>query len=331
MPRRSTLPLLVVSLLTVTTSAIDLLVPAYANPCCGDGPRMWSTLAQMPPQDDDDGVQIHIILNPASGPGDSPIDPNYIGVDGTGPLVDVVAATVGQTPPRPLLYGYVATGFGARPLEDMQNDIDRYYNDPSYWRGTAVRVAGIFFDEMSSATADLPLYQSLRAYVRQQDPAAIVMANPGVAVPEEFFRTVVADTIVTFEQTALAYRTTYESPGAWTTNYDPDRFAHLIHTTTTTMGIDEMRSIVELAQMRHVGFLYVTDDPFVVLDQDNPWDTLATFWDTLVEAVAETNNEDGGMTDDGGCVWDGLLQILQLFGGLLEGLIELLDSVLCGR
>jgi len=46
--------------------AARLLVPAYANPCCGDGPAMWSGLIALGgsrPQ------ELGVVFNPASGPG----------------------------------------------------------------------------------------------------------------------------------------------------------------------------------------------------------------------------------------------------------------------
>ena len=55
-----------------TAGDIELLVPAYANPCCSGGPTMWSTLISTAQTA---STTINIILNPASGPGASSIDP----------------------------------------------------------------------------------------------------------------------------------------------------------------------------------------------------------------------------------------------------------------
>lgn len=60
--------------------ALDVLFPAYANPCCGGGPAMWSALiatAGAPARP----FGLHVVFDPASGPGAS-VDPNYI--DATG-------------------------------------------------------------------------------------------------------------------------------------------------------------------------------------------------------------------------------------------------------
>jgi hypothetical protein len=55
---------------------IDILVPAYANPASAGGPFMWNNLISTA-SDSSRNYNIHVIFNPASGPG-SARDQNYL-------------------------------------------------------------------------------------------------------------------------------------------------------------------------------------------------------------------------------------------------------------
>ena len=217
------------------------------------------------------GLPIHAILNPASGPGASPIDPNYVNTGGVGPAVDLVAAG-GR------LYGYVATTFGARPLAAVEGDIDVYY-DPAYWRGAGVLVRGIFLDEMSNDLASTGYYQALTAYVKAKDASARVFGNPGTPFTQDTsgggsgfgvndYATSV-DTIVTFENTGPAYRTSYTAP-SWLATLGASHFAHIVH---SEAAASDMLQDLQQAGARKAGFVYVTDDVL-----PNPFDFLAGYW-----------------------------------------------------
>ena len=215
-------------------------------------------------------VALHVILNPASGPGATPIDPNYVNTGGVGPAVDLVTAG-GR------LYGYVATTFGTRPIATVEADIDRYY-DAAYWRGAGVLVSGIFFDEMTNDIAATGYYQTLDAYVKSKDANARTFANPGTTFTQDTsggssgfsvndYATAV-DTIVSFENTGTAYRSSY-SPPSWLATLDASHFAHIVHTEAST---SDMQQDIQLARSRKAGFVYVTDDAL-----PNPFD-----WDCPV-------------------------------------------------
>ena len=254
---------------------LAVLVPAYANPCCAGGLTMWPDLIASAGSG---SVTIHAILNPASGPGASPIDANYVTGAGLGPAVDLVAA--GGS-----LYGYVATTFGTRPLAAVHAEIDLYY-DPVYWHGAGVLVSGIFFDEMTNDIAATGYYQGLTAYVKSKDAAAWVFANPGTSFTQDTSGgtsgfTVAdyasaADTLVTFENSGAAYRTAYADP-SWLASLDSSHFAHIVHTEAFTA---DMQQDIELARSRKAGFVYVTDDAL-----PNPFDFLASYWGDELSAL----------------------------------------------
>ncbi|TWU51600.1 Spherulation-specific family 4 [Rubripirellula reticaptiva] len=88
-------------------ATVDVLVPAYPNPCCDGGANMWSALISTA-SDPNCNFQLHVIFNPASGPGTSR-DGNHVDASGAGPLRDLRGA-------GGITYGYVATGFGDRSI-----------------------------------------------------------------------------------------------------------------------------------------------------------------------------------------------------------------------
>ena len=75
---------------------IDLLVPAYANPCCNDGPAIWTALIDAA-GDPALNLKVNVIFNPASGPGTA-VDPNYVGPTGSNVLPLLRGAGGGSSP-----------------------------------------------------------------------------------------------------------------------------------------------------------------------------------------------------------------------------------------
>jgi hypothetical protein len=263
-------------------ASLKLLVPAYANPCCDGGPEMWTRLVATAAQL---GPDLVVIFNPASGPGVGQVDPNYVDDQGAGPLVAYRSA-------GGVVLGYVATSYATRSLAAVEADVDLYY-DPAYWRGAGVLIEGIFFDEMADDLADVGYYRALRDHVHGLDAAARVVGNPGVSstvnpsgqttwTVTDYAES--ADTLVTFEEGGLAYRTAYEPP-SWLDAYPADRFAHLVH---TEPGATTMRADLSLALARKAGFAYVTDDVMA-----NPYDLIPTYWASEVDGAVGLLFADG--------------------------------------
>ncbi len=255
---------------------LEMLVPAYANPCCDDGPAMWAGLETAAAAGT---TKLNVILNPASGPGTGPeIDPNYVNVGPAGPLLDVRAAGA-------VIYGYVSTSFATRPIGDAKADIDLYYT-PAYWRGAGVQVDGIFLDEMSSDLPDVGYYQELRDYVKAKDADARVIANPGQPGTQDtsggssgftvMDYATAADVLVTFEGTANDYELAY-TPPAWANALPAAHFAHLIHEAAGVLFLE-----LDIARTLKVGMVYVTDDVLT----PNPWDTLPSDFADEVEDLS---------------------------------------------
>lgn len=262
---------------------LELLVPAYANPCCGGGPDMWSTLISTAIMNE---VKVNIILNPFNGPGlHTTIDPNYLNLNtGSvgGPLLDFYSN-------GGIIYGYVATSFADRSLSEVKDDIDKYHASSYYYDGNILLNGGIFLDEMSNNLDDVPYYQDIKAYIDSNYPNSKVISNPGTSFTNPGASTVndyaqVADTIVTFEDIGDNYINAY-TPPAWLADYSQDQFAHLVHSTDSFFP--DMTTAVGLACERKAGMIYFTDDSIVDF---NPWDSLTTYWPSLVNAVAAASS-----------------------------------------
>ncbi|HWU52199.1 MAG TPA: spherulation-specific family 4 protein [Tahibacter sp.] len=243
------------------------LVPVYANPCCDGGPAFWSALiatAQTRPQ------QLAVIVNPDSGPGASPVDPNYIAANGQGPLVTLAATNA-------LLVGYIATDYGNRAPATVRAEMTRYF-DAAYWRNTGVRLDGFFFDEMSNDLGKVGYYRDLRDHARSLAADAVLIGNPGiytygngssqnVYTAADYAR--VFDVLVLHEADDRTVNHDYTAPD-WLGVSGAADISFIAYGATTGM-----RTRVALSRMlaRSGHWLYVTDDT-----ADNPYDRLPTFW-----------------------------------------------------
>jgi len=220
----------------------SIAVPAYFYP----GPT-WDQL--------ETGVPTvgFAVMDPANGPGVLQ-DPFYVS--------QIAAAQAAGI----RIYGYVDTAYAARAVSAVEADVDLFY----LWYG----VDGIFFDQASNDCADEPYYETIDAYVKGKDAAAVTVINPGTTTPECFINA--ADIILNFENTYAVYAGW--SPAGWEAGYPAERFWHLVHTTAQV----DMPSAVLLSQARGAGWVYVTGDTM-----PNPWDTLPSksYWSTELAYV----------------------------------------------
>ena len=229
-----------------TGNATGLIVPAYWG---GDGAE-WAQLTAAA-----DDVPIIAIANEANGPG-TEFNPDL------NASINTLRAAGGD------VIGYVYTQYGTRNAAVVKQDIDRWAADYD--------LDGIFFDEMSNDTADLPYYTDLYDYTKQVNTGWRVVGNPGFNTGQVYLAA--ADTLVVIE-TGTDYET-YEA-SLWNANHGADRFAHLVHSRAD--GAD-MRSVIDAAFADNAGWVYVTDDVM-----SNPWDTLPAFWDDEVAYLAALN------------------------------------------
>ena len=255
-------------------ATVDVLVPAYANPCCGGGPDMWTKLIASA-SDPQRHFELNAVFNPASGPGVGR-DPNYLDAAGDGVLARFVAA-------GGVARGYVATGNATRALSAVKADVDAYLTGQY-----AGFIDGIFFDEMSNNLADVGYYRELNSYVKSIRPNARTFGNPGLPFinnPTNQATFTAADyissmdTIVSFENTGSAYLNAYQS-FPYLEGLGPRKIAHIVHSQA-----DWDAGLIAQAAARGAGYLYVTDDLFL----PNPYDALTSYWPRFTADVAAFN------------------------------------------
>lgn len=181
----------------------------------------------------------YVIMNPNSGPG-ATLDPGWV-------------ARLAALGTAPKMLGYVATTYAARPLADVEADIEKYRQ----WYG----VTSIFLDETPWGCSQTEYYESLATTIRSN--GGVVIMNPG-GLPLNCMIDI-PDVVVSFENNMSAYlsSTATNPPG-----YAPQKFWHLVYGAPQSRH----RELEELARQRGAGYVYITSD-----DLPNPWDGIETF------------------------------------------------------
>jgi hypothetical protein len=252
---------------------IDLLIPAYANPCCEPGNAMWATLLESAQSNQD--VRLHVIFNPDNGPGLN-VDANYLSADGTGPLPSLKQAGA-------IIYGYVATNFATKSMDEVKADIDAYFDN--FYVG---QIDGVFLDEMSNNLAFSSYYRQINDYVKSKIALASVIGNPGIATtinPDQQSVFSVSDYIdsvdvlVTFEGSFDGYAVN-DSSARLLATLPAQNNANIIYATPQWDN-----AIATLIDEHKVGLVFVTSDVL-----NNPYDQLPEYWSTMLTAIAAGNH-----------------------------------------
>jgi hypothetical protein len=237
----------VTALSAVATGAILLTMALAGRSAPLPAPRRMLIPAYVPAAGVIDLVQDAgrpgvVIINPHNGPGAEPRR-SY------GDAVRVARERGTR------MLGYVATGYGTRPVDDVIADIDRY----TWW----YRIDGIFLDEVAGDAVLLPYYARLSRHVRAAG-ARLVALNPGMVPDRGYFD--IADIVVTFEGSYGAYAPALRSMPEWTRALPPDRVAHLVY------GASRDEALTAVRRPAGAGYVYVTSG-----SPPNPWRTLPSY------------------------------------------------------
>ncbi len=250
---------------------LQILCPLYQYPQWYNAVefRFWDKIA-----DDSDQVPITVIINPASGPGGGPPNPDYeqgLAVLRSGSQVTIL--------------GYVDTNRGERLLDEVKADIDLYAHH--------FEIDGIFFDQVASGPKELTYYKELYAYVKAANFRAnkTVVINPGNQIYERYFSLPVCDTAVIFENhgsdetTGLPDLSSIQAAReTYLQKYPRTKFGMLIH---SVPDVERMKTLLDLAVVSNIGYIYVTDDTL-----PNPWDQIPKFWDETVNDITVRNQKE---------------------------------------
>lgn len=206
-------------------------IPMYMNPSAS--PADWAQATTAAP------TVALLVANPNSGPG-AAAEAQYT-------QAIAAAHAAHQT-----IVGYVHTSYGARPIAQVEADVDSWY---AFYPA----IDGIFFDEASADATTIPgYYQPIHDHVKGEaaGPRTVVI-NPGTIVPEAFMQA--ADVVVTFEDTYAHYTDgTYPPNPASMAGYSKWRFWNLVLSAATAT---DMQNAVTIARQRNAGYVYVTDQP----------------------------------------------------------------------
>lgn len=159
--------------------------------------------------------------------------------------------------------GYVITFLGERPIAEVKDEIDLYYE----WYG----VDGIYIDNAADQEEDIPYYRELANYTRGHDENALVALNPGWSPHRGFMDFI--DIVETYEYEYDTYLR-QEFP-AWTLDYPADRFMHVVHSVPNAEAAVET---INLAKERNAGYIFITH----VENPDIIYKSLGDYWDLQV-------------------------------------------------
>ena len=188
------------------------------------------------------------VINPNNGPGTAARS-DYM--NGVGQLTGAGVKVA----------GYVATGYGKRPVAEVKADIDR-------WRNLYPAAKAIFFDEMANNPGLESHYSSLTSYAKGKG-IDYTIGNPGVDSKPSYVGTV--DTILIVESAGLP---SADKLAGWHASHPREAFGIIPH---SVPSLDA--GFVNMAKS-HVGYIFVQNDTM-----PNPWDTLPPYFDALLAAL----------------------------------------------
>ena len=236
-------------------NSLKILLPLYIYPNWYEADNyIWSQVTNAAEK-----VPIVAIINPHNGPDGSPPNQDY-----ARGLEDLNRAGV-------KMLGYVYTKYGDRPLAEVKQDIDLYYQH--------FGVKGIFLDESASSENQIAYYQDIYRHIKAKDAQAQVVINPGTHTDAVYLTSPAADTAVIFENFSDNWNR-YQ-PRPYVSRQPSQHFAGLIHSVPDAAT---MKSHIDQAIERNIGYIYITDDRPDRGDGD-PWNSLPTYWQEEVTYI----------------------------------------------
>jgi hypothetical protein len=174
--------------------------------------------------------------------------------------------------------GYVYTQYGKRALTTVHSRIDSVYRN--------YLVDGIFFDEVPTECdaanpfggTQFQYYEELTNYVRRQRAGArLTVLNPGTESPNDCWMGI-TNILVNAEANGLASYQNNFTDYAWTHQYPPERFWHIVYAVSTS----DMQTVIALALRRGAAWVYDTDATL-----PNPYDTVPSYWASEANRVMQ--------------------------------------------
>jgi hypothetical protein len=239
---------------------LKILLPLYIYPNWYDRDKyLWKQVAAAAKK-----VPIVAIINPNNGPDNAPPNTDY-----QQGIKDLRQAGV-------KIVGYVATNYTKRELSAVTTDIDLYIK---YFN-----VDGIFIDESANTQEKLSYYHKIYKHIKARSSRYQVILNPGTDITESYIQEPVADVLVIFENYQKVW--SRYNPPAYVRNYASEHFAALVHTVAADR--QSIKNTLDRAVAHKFGYIYITNDS-VDTANNNPWDTLPSYWQAQVDYIQKLN------------------------------------------
>ncbi len=177
------------------------------------------------------------------------------------------------------VYAYIASRTNSnadgslRSLSSIQADINAYVSlyKPNF--------DGFFIDQMSNDnnSAHIGFYKSIYTFIKSVSSSYTVMGNPGANVVSGYATPwpQTADQFVLFEDSADNYKS--YNPAAWQSGMPTNRFVHMVY----GVAQSDLTSTLSFASSHDASSVYLTTD--------SAYDSLPSYWNTLVADVAAMN------------------------------------------
>ncbi|WP_309742577.1 spherulation-specific family 4 protein [Chamaesiphon sp. OTE_20_metabat_361] len=287
---------LLFGLLQLPANAVQLVVPAYFAPSptglppatTPNGTADWNTLiTAQQAQKANNQLPIVAIVNPNTGAGTAADTAYY-------QQVYTDFSNAGGT-----LIGYIPSGYVGQSINP----------DASCQARTAQAVvgcaqdyrtlypniiSGIFVDEFGIQAGTNPgitptqvtdFYTQIYDGIKGIDPNWTVFGNPGSNAPIDFLRqgnSGGADTLITYEDIAANYAANL--PSGYVSSFPASTFGNFVLETPES----SLRSIIDTAVSRNVGYIFVTDEG-VNVNNGNPYDRLPTYFASELSIINSIN------------------------------------------
>jgi hypothetical protein len=139
------------------------------------------------------------------------------------------------------------------------NDIDLYFNQYK-------NISGIFLDEVSQYSSDLPYYAAIVSHLRVLYPGSTVVFNPGCIVPESYVQ--LADITVIFEGSFDDYKTWRPPP--YVNQRNSSKVANIVYNVSSSVEFENMFKVLTNFS---IGNMYITN-----YSLPNPYGELSPFF-----------------------------------------------------
>ena len=161
------------------------------------------------------------------------------------------------------IQGYCYTGYGNRPMADVQKVINNY-------KQFYPEVSGIFLDEMSNSGGKEQYYKDITNFCHSNG-FNYVMGNPGTSSTLSYVDTV--DNVLVYESAGAPSLATVQQR---TFNAQPNKSKYGI----IPYGVPTLDPAYVKSVKPYLGTLYITND-----SGSNPWDTIPSYLEQLIQAL----------------------------------------------